>query len=201
MREFAGDPRVVQTASGGEPDWTGFPSIPRRRLVSIGILCAIWAVPGLVGGFSLSVLAAGPDKISAVSLPRALCWQLLAWMPWAIWTAVAIWLVRKLPFKRGVWQRAVLVHLAVCVVAASFQILLVVLLDRWLWPGPIDSTWPEHIRSAFLRLSDFEVVTYMAVVAAGVGLDYFAGFERDNLPPSVCGRRWYGRSCWRCAPN
>lgn len=164
-----------------DQDDTGRQGVVRRRLINVGILCAIWIVPGLVGGFSLSVLAAGPESVSTVSLPRALFWQFLAWMPWAAWTAVAIWLVRVLPFKRGVWQRAVLVHCAVGVCVASFQVLLAVVLDRWLWPGPIDATWPEHIRSAYLRLSDFEVVTYMAVVAAGVGLDYFRRYREGQL--------------------
>lgn len=153
----------------------------RDRARRFGILCAVWAVPGLVGGFSLGELAGGPQEASPVSLGRALVWQLIAWIAWAPWTALVIWLVRKMPFRREGWWKPILVHIGVCAVAASAQMLLAVLLDRTFWPGGVSSPVSEHIRSAFLRLSDFEVVTYMAVLTAGVALDYFRRYRDEQL--------------------
>jgi hypothetical protein len=181
MQSFGAGTLVVDAASSEEAESLTQGAIWRRRLRNFSILCAIWTIPGLVAAFSLGVLPAGPDNEPFTTLPNALVWQLLAWLPWAIWTAVAIWLVRKVPFTREFWSRAVLLHLVVCAFVASFQILLAVVLDRRFWPEPIQSPVRDHIRSAFQRLSDFEVVIYMAVVAAGVGFDYFRRYREGQF--------------------
>jgi two-component system LytT family sensor kinase len=181
MPDFADNTLVVDALTDAESESLSARGVWRRRARDFAILCAIWSIPGIIGGFSLGVLAVGPDKAPQISLQRALVWQLLAWLPWALWTALAIWLVRRLPFTRKRWPVAVAFHLLACVIVGSIQILSVVLLDRLFWPGPITSTIDAHIRDAFLRLADFEVVIYMAVVAAGFGVDYFRRYRQQQL--------------------
>jgi LytS/YehU family sensor histidine kinase len=104
-------------------------------------------------------------------------------MPWALWTAFAIWLVRRVPFTvdKKSWPLAALVHLIAGPTIASLQILSVVALDRMFYPGSSDTPLPEHIRAAFFRLLDWEIVIYMAVVVAGVGVDYFRRYRQQQL--------------------
>ena len=152
-----------------------------RRVRRIGILVAIWLVPGLVGGFSLAKLAGGPQEESPVSLVRGLTWQFIAWIAWVPWTALVIWLVRRVPFTRANWWRALGVHLVVGSCATVTQILWAVFLDRVFWPDGVTSTVREHIQSGFVRLADFEVVIYMAVVTAGFAYDYFRRYRAGLL--------------------
>ena len=153
----------------------------RDRLKRFGILCAVWAIPGLVGGLSLGELAGASQDMARVSLPRALAWQILAWVTWAPWTALVIWLVQRMPFRRGNRWRTVIVHVCVCAVAASTQMMWVVVLDRTFYPGGVSSPLNVHIRAAFLRLSDFEVMTYMAILTAGIALEYFRRFREGQF--------------------
>ncbi len=177
----AGDTLVVDEVTQEEADAAATPGVWRRRAITFAFLCGVWAIPGLVAGFSLGAVYTGPANMPPIGLARAIFWQMLAWMPWAIWTVVAIWMVRVVPFRRGRWVRAALLHMVACVVVTSFQLLLAVVLDRWLSPWAMDSPIGEHIRSAFVRLADWEVVTYMAVVVAGVGFDYARRYRAGQL--------------------
>ncbi|HYV98913.1 MAG TPA: sensor histidine kinase [Gemmatimonadaceae bacterium] len=177
MREYSDTTYVVDAVSPEEIDAAA--NVWRRRFAAAGILIAVWAVPGMVAGFALHSKPLGDVPI-LVSLPRALVWQMSAWMTWALWTAFAVWLVRKLPFRRGTWQLSALVFLVLGVVITSIQILWAVVLDRWFYPGQVTSTVGYHIRDAVFRLSDFFVVAYMAIVAAAIGIDYFRRY-REGL--------------------
>lgn len=151
-----------------------------RQLRYIAILCGVWAIPGLIGGFSLAALAGGPNQPSPFSVQRAVVWQMLAWMSWAPWTWMVIKLVRAVPFRRTAWVRAAFIHLGVAPWVIAAQLLWAVVLERLFWPGGVASTFGAHLREAALRLTDFEVVTYMAVLAAGVALEYFRRY-REGL--------------------
>jgi signal transduction histidine kinase len=151
-----------------------------RRLRYAGVLCGVWAIPGVIAGLSLAVLGGGPNDPLAFSLQRALIWQTLAWLSWAPWSALIIWVVRRMPFRRGDWGRAALVHLGIVPWVVVAQLLWAVALERFLWPGGVPSPFGQHFRQMALRLTDFQVVTYMAVLAAGVALEYFRRY-RESL--------------------
>lgn len=152
-----------------------------RHLQFVAILCGVWAIPGLIGGFSLAALAGGPTGPSPFSVQRAVAWQLLAWTSWAPWTWMVIRLVRAVPFRRPKWVRAVLIHLSVAPFVIAAQLLWAVVLERMFWPGGVSSPFGTHLREAALRLTDFEVVTYMAVLAAGVALEYFRRYREGQF--------------------
>jgi hypothetical protein len=181
MAERPENTLVVDALTEAEAESLNGRSVWRRRARDFAILCGIWAIPGLIGGFSLRLLTVGPDQLPQVGFQRALIWQLLAWLPWAVWTALAIWLVRRLPFTRKTWPLALTFHLLACVVIGSIQMLSVVFLDRMFWPAPMTSPVGEHIRDAFYRLADFFVVIYMAIVAAGLGVDYFRRYREQQV--------------------
>lgn len=181
MRALDEDTLTAPAAETGDPGEMAPVPTWRGRLRNFGILCAVWAIPGLVGGLSLGELAGASQDMARVSLPRALAWQILAWVTWAPWTALVIWLVKRMPFRRGNRWRTVITHMCVCAVAASTQMMWVVLLDRTFYPGGVASPLEEHIRSAFLRLSDFEVMTYMAILTAGIALEYFRRFREGQF--------------------
>jgi LytS/YehU family sensor histidine kinase len=103
---------------------------------------------------------------------------------WAPWTVLVIWLVRRVPFTRADWWRALAVHVGVGAVAATSQIIWAVALERTFWPGGVSSPLGVHIRSGLLRLSDFEVVTYMAVLTAGIAWDYFRRYRDGQFAAS-----------------
>jgi sensor histidine kinase YesM len=88
-----------------------------------------------------------------------------------------IWLVRVQPFRRPDWWRAALIHLGVSPCVIALQLLWAVVLERMFWPGGVSSPFSAHFREAALRLTDFQVVTYMAVLAAGVALEYFRRYR------------------------
>jgi hypothetical protein len=181
MKDLSNDTLVVDGIDYAEAQALDTRRVWSHRLRTFAVLCAIWAIPGLIGGFSFVVFPFAADKSPEVSLQRALVWQMLAWMPWALWTALAIWLVRKQPFTRKRWPIAVLCHLGAGATIACLQILSVVLLDRLFYPGSSEVPVRQHIRDAFFKLTDWEVVIYMAVVAAGVGVDYFRRFREQQL--------------------
>jgi two-component system LytT family sensor kinase len=153
----------------------------QQRLRNFGILCAIWALPGVIGGISLSVISTGPSYAGTISTARAVIWQVSAWLPWAVWTALAIWLVRRLPFSKKTWPLATLVHVGACAAIGIFQIFSVVVLDRLFWPEPPEFSVGEHFNRAFVRLVDFVVVIYMAVVAVGIAVDYFRRYRQQQV--------------------
>lgn len=179
MHASVGDPLL--TYSVEEVPQSELRGTWRRRVRNLGILLAVWCLPGVIGGLSIAKLAAPPGEPPPVGLGAALTWQILAWLPWALWTALVIRLVQVVPFRRGRWGRAVLLHFGVGIVAVTFQILWAVALDRQFYHPEMPSPLDMHIRSAFLRLTDFEVVTYLAVVAAGVALDLLRRFRQGQL--------------------
>ncbi len=181
MPERAENTLVVDGITEAEADSLEGMSVWRKRAREFAILCGIWAIPGIIGGLSLRLLTVGAEKTPEIGLGRALVWQLLAWIPWAVWTALAIWLVRRLPFTRKRWPVALLFHVIACVAVGSIQILSVVFLDRFFWPVPMESPVGVHIRDAFFRLADFFVVIYMAVVATGLGVDYFRRYREQQV--------------------
>src|SRR3954471_15427276 len=91
---------VVDAVTQQEVDAAAAPGVWRSRATTFALLCGVWAIPGLVAGFSLGAVYTGPANMPPIGLPRAIVWQMLAWMPWAIWTVVAIWMVRVVPFRR-----------------------------------------------------------------------------------------------------
>jgi signal transduction histidine kinase len=177
----SGDTLVVDAASDSETASLRSQRKWKRRLTILAVLCGIWMIPGLIAGISMGFLSGGPDRPPIVSVPRALAWQVLAWMPWALWTGLAIWLARRLQFTRQKWPLALLVHVCVCAFVVSFQLMSVVALDRVFYPEPITSSVREHARNAFTRFADFEVVIYMAVVAGGIGVEYFRRYRQQQL--------------------
>lgn len=181
MAELGDNTLVVEGLTEAETQSLNANSVWRRRFRNLGILCAAWALPGIIGGISLSVIATGPEYVGKVSVGRAVIWQICAWVPWALWTALAIWLVRRLPFSKKTWPVATLVHVGTCAVIGAFQIFSVVVLDRVFWPDPPEYTVGEHFNRAFVRLVDFYVVIYMAVVAVGIGVDYFRRYRQQQI--------------------
>jgi two-component system LytT family sensor kinase len=181
MAELAENTLVVDALTEAEAESLNGRGVWKRRARDFAILCGVWAIPGIIGGLSLRLLTVGPGELPRIGLERALVWQLLAWLPWAMWTALAIWLVRRLPFTRKTWPFALFIHLLACVAIGSIQILSVVLLDRMFWPAPMTSPLGDHIRDAFFRLADFFVVIYMAIIVAGLGVDYFRRFREQQV--------------------
>lgn len=181
MAELADNTFVVDAVTEAEAASLKARGVWKQRLRTFGILCAIWSIPGIVGGISLGVIANGPEYTSQVSVQRAIIWQVCAWVPWALWTALAIWLARNLPISKKTWPRAMLIHVIACAVIVTFQIFSVVFLDRLFWVEAPEFGVIEHFRRAFIRLGDFEVVIYMAVVAVGLGVDYFRRYREQQL--------------------
>lgn len=151
-----------------------------RRLRYVGALCAVWAIPGAIAAFSLVVVAPGPGGEPVMSAGRAIAWQVSAWMTWAPWTALVIYLVRRMPFRPLVWPRAVLTHALLLPVVVSIQIGVAVMLERVAMGYGEEVPVSYHVREMFLRMLDFEVVIYMAVLAGGIALDYFRRY-REGL--------------------
>ena len=178
MRALADDTLVAYSVDSTEArELTG---VWRGRLLKFAALCGVWAVPGLVAGVALGTLAESAAGLAPVSLPRALAWQLCAWIPWAGWTALISWLVRVLPMRRESWKPALLGYASVGVVVVGFQTLWIVLLDKAFYPVATPP-FAEHARRALFSYADWLIVTYMAVVVAGIGYDFARRFREGQL--------------------
>lgn len=178
MRALADDTLVVYSVSPAE--YRATTGAWRRRLLAFAALCGVWAVPGLVAGILLATLSEPSPVSPRITLSRALPWQFFAWIPWAGWTALIIWLVGVMPMRRERWKSSLAGYVAVGLVVVAFQTLWIVLLDQAFFPGET-GPFADHARSAFFRYGDWLVVMYMAVVVAGFGYDYARRFREGQL--------------------
>jgi len=161
---------VVGEAS---PRWWGGHHSPGRVILIVG-----WIVPAIVATFGMIVV---PSRLNpGLSLGGIVLSQMATWLPWAGWSLLVMWVADRVPFERGRVARAIAVHVLLCVVVVTGQILIV---DRVnvafgvIAPRHLDSILAIGLRS----YGDPFTVIYWAILGAHAAIRWHEAWRAEAV--------------------
>lgn len=146
---------------------------PARLVLLLG-----WIVPGLVASAGMVVV---PSRLNPdLTLLEIVVSQLAVWLPWAGWS----WLVSaasdRWPMARGRVARALAVHMPLCVIVVTGQILVVDRVSRAFGVVPeraLDSILAYGLRS----YGDLFTVIYWAIVGAHAAIRWHEAWRAEAV--------------------
>jgi hypothetical protein len=150
----------------------------RQRSPARLVLLFGWIVPALVATVGMVVV---PSRLNpGLSLVGILLLQLAIWLPWAGWSWLVSAVADRFPLERGGILRAVAVHLPLCVVVVTGQILIVDFVSRSVGVTParaLDSILAYGLRS----YGDLFVVIYWAIVGAHAAMRWHDAWRAEAV--------------------
>jgi two-component system, LytTR family, sensor kinase len=144
------------------------------------VLCALWAIPGVIQAVSLySVYTIKGDD--SLSLLGALAWRVPEWQVWALATPLILYAARRWPITRTPWK-SVPVHLVLATVVAFADITVYYWLgyaldDRWI----VESGYLQLVSILMLKTAYSQLVIYAAVLVADQALAYQRRYREAAL--------------------
>lgn len=112
-----------------------------------------------------------------LTLGQAFTWYLAWAYAWALFTPIALWLRRRVPFTRKVWPRALIVHLTASLVLAWMGALVYVGVGQALGRLPAGAeTLVGRSLALFVVFLHFDPALYWIIV----GLSYAAYYYRES---------------------
>ncbi len=155
------------------PRWWGGHHSPGRVILIVG-----WFVPAIVATFGMIVV---PSRLNpGLSLGGIIVSQMFTWLPWAGWSLLVMWVADRVPFARGRVARAIAVHILLCVVVVTGQILIV---DRVnvafgvIAPRHLDSILAIGLRS----YGDPFTVIYWAILGAHSAIRWHEAWRAEAV--------------------
>ncbi len=151
-------------------------------------LIVVWAAVPLVTAGQVVLFRELSDR-PPISFAYLWGLHLLNWLPWALATPLILVLVRRFPFARGSWVRALLVHVPAGILFA-FGKLLVDNSVAFLTEGPAPAGvtfWSNYAAfvSLFLIL---QIVVYWLIVAVLTAREYHARHRERSAVARRLGR-------------
>lgn len=153
--------------------WWGSHHSPGRVILIVG-----WSVPAIVATFGMIVV---PSRLNpGLSLGGIILSQMATWLPWAGWSLLVMWVADRVPFERGRVARAIAVHVLLCVVVVTGQILIV---DRVsvafgvIAPRKLDSILAIGLRS----YGDPFTVIYWAILGAHSAIRWHEAWRTEAV--------------------
>ncbi|SEU38830.1 Histidine kinase [Myxococcus fulvus] len=147
------------------------------------LLMLVYAVPGVIAALHTWVYAQAKDP--SYSFTRALLVQLPPWQYWAFATPVVLGLGRRFRLERGVWPRALAVHVAALAVLMVPYVTLIYFVSRaagekWLAETSLGQMLPlmmaKHVITSLL--------IYGTLVAIGYAVEYHRRYREGELAQS-----------------
>lgn len=145
---------------------------PGRRLA---LLFAVWSLPGLMS--TTQVYAQGE-----LALPAAALWQMVTWWAWIPLTPAVLRILTWFPLERGQLPRSAAVHVLAALAVAAPHLLISALAGRAAGVAYYQATpLGELVTRLYVRHAHLDVVTYLAVLAAGAAWSYHRALEQREL--------------------
>jgi len=97
------------------------------------------------------------------------------WYGWALLTPAVLWVARRFPLERDTWKRSAVVHFC-SVIAFTF---VHVAVKEWVYvtvpySGYLGQlTWSQRVQRNFIMDFDWEMMTYVAIIAFSHAAAYF----------------------------
>jgi signal transduction histidine kinase len=148
--------------------------IRKRRWVRWGLFFGCWTLLGLFFASRSILIYSYRGEDFDWRLP--LLMSLTEWYGWGALAPAILWLGRRVPFQRGSWLRATLVHLP----ASVFFSLVKVVMDGWLLPLVTGLEIP--VSSAYKLHSN--LLTYWAILGASLALENYRKYRERELRAS-----------------
>lgn len=86
------------------------------------LLVVMWVLPAAAS--TIGVYFVSPAFNEDMGMAEAFLANLIAWMTWALWVPVILWLADRLPLERNRWATSVGVHILGALVVGSIQVFL-----------------------------------------------------------------------------
>lgn len=148
---------------------------PRMRV----LLAAFWLLPASVS--LIGVYLVRPIHNLDMSYPEAFLAYFLAWMTWALWVPVILWIGDRLPLDLSRWKLLLGTHLIGSIVIGGAQVFLFMFVLRSF--RLFDPAWgPSSLFSVGLRYyAGAMLVVYWAIVGAHAGIRLHAAYKEQAL--------------------
>lgn len=146
---------------------------PARLVLIFG-----WIVPAFVASIGMVVV---PSRLNpGLTLPEIVVAQMAVWLPWAGWSWLVTTVGDRVPLERGRIARAIAVHIPLCVLVVTGQILIVDRVSRAFGTIPvreIDSVLAIGLRS----YGDLFTVIYWAIVGAHAAMRWHEAWRAEAV--------------------
>jgi len=142
------------------------------------VLIVGWIVPALVASIGMVVV---PSRLNpGLSLGEIVVSQLAVWLPWAGWSLLVTTVADRVPLQRGHVAKAIAVHVPLCVLVVTGQILIVdrVSLSFGVVPErALDSILAYGLRS----YGDLFTVIYWAILGAHAAMRWHEAWRAEAV--------------------
>ena len=146
---------------------------PARLVLSLG-----WIVPGIVASFGMVIV---PSRLNpGLTIGEIVLSQMAVWLPWAAWSFLVTRVADRVPLERGRVALAVVVHIPLCLVVVTGQILVVHWVSRsfGIVPGrQLDSILAIGLRS----YGDLFLVIYGAIVGVHAAMRWHDAWRAEAV--------------------
>lgn len=143
------------------------------------LLVVFWALPAAVS--LIGVYLVRPLYNKDMSYPEAFLAYFLAWMTWALWVPVILWIGDRLPLDLSRWKLLLSAHLLGSIVIGGTEVFLFMFVLRQfrLW----DPSWPwNSLFAVGLRYyAGAMLVVYWAIVGAHAAIRMHAAYREQAL--------------------
>jgi two-component system, LytTR family, sensor kinase len=142
------------------------------------LAAAFWSFLGLAFGsqFYFSSAQFG----NPVSWSRALAYSLADWYVFAVLSAPAIWLARRVPMERQHWGRGVLTHLAASIAFSLAYISVRGALATW-QAGAAGLSFEQSFRALLIKTWHFNLLVYWVIIAVTQAFTYAKRLREREL--------------------
>lgn len=156
-------------------------SVWRQRLSVAGAVFGIWTLVGLFFASQIYFYFAGTPR--AVSLARALAWQLSAVYLSAVFTFLILWFARRFAFDRKCWRRSLLFHIPASFIVAAIMTAGHISLDASFDANFARVAFTSFPARVFVNI-DKNFIVYWLVIWASHALNYYKRYRESELQAS-----------------
>ena len=161
-----------------------------RRLRRL-LFAAIWIVPALLATTQMSLV--GDESGSPYDFVTALRWQGSAWMLWAIWAQLILWLVDRVRLDHTPLRVWLVIHAAGTAIVCIANVLAMAALEFAFSRMLRNSTYPDAVELVIANHLDVQVVLYWAVLGSAYMVEFGRRYrERDRTVTAL--ERQLGRT-------
>ena len=158
----------------------------RPRLTRARVIFGVATLLGLFSTFQAAQLVTffASEKTASIWVLAILNFGY--WYSWALLAPIVLWLARRFPFERGVWLKAIPVHLAGVVVLTVAHLAMQegvrLAMAVMFWDGPMPGySWWKNLTRAYFQSFDWEMMTYWAIVIAHHAGSYYQQAQERAL--------------------
>lgn len=149
------------------------------RRLRRALFALIWIVPALLAATQMTLV--GDESGSPYDFATALIWQGSAWMLWAVWSQLILWLVDRVKLDATPLRAWLFLHLLGTSVVCVANVLAMAALEFAFSRMLRDSTYSDAVELVIVNHLDVQVVLYWAVLGSAYMVEFARRYrERDR---------------------